>query len=214
MKKLIFLLTVITVISMHTHAQKSQVGITAGTAIANYKAKVGSITVSTKSNAGFTAGVFANIAAGNSLVFQPALNWVQKGAKTDESANGYTEKSSLITSHIEVAANTLYSSNGFFAGGGPTLSFGISGTSKAESGGTKTSEKVKFGNGDNDDMKSFDLGANIVAGYQLKNGFLIAANYNIGLSNLAPGSGPDKGKLKSSYFGIRLGFVINKAGSK
>ena len=96
MKKLIFLLTVITVVSMHAHAQKSQVGITAGTAIANYKAKVGSITVSTKSNPGFTACVFANIAAGNSLVFQPSLNWVQKGAKTDESANGYTEKAALL----------------------------------------------------------------------------------------------------------------------
>jgi Outer membrane protein beta-barrel domain len=212
MKKLIFLLTV--VISVSVHAQKSQVGITAGTAIANYKAKLGSISFSTKSNTGFTAGVFANIAAGNSLVFQPALNWVQKGSKVDESANGYVEKSSLITSHIEVAANTLYSSNGFFAGGGPTLSFGISGTSKSESGGVKTSEKVKFGNGDNDDMKSFDLGANIVAGYQLKNGFLIAANYNLGLSNLAPGSDPNKGKLKSSYFGIRLGYALNNAGSK
>jgi Outer membrane protein beta-barrel domain len=212
MKKLIFLLTA--VISVSVYAQKSQFGITAGTAIANYKAKLGSISFSTKSNTGVTAGVFANIAAGNSLIFQPALNWVQKGSKVDESANGYVEKSSLITSHIEMAANTLFSSNGFFAGGGPTLSFGISGTSKAESGGTKTSEKVKFGNGDNDDMKSFDLGANIVAGYQLKNGFLIAANYNLGLSNLAPGSDPNKGKLKSSYFGIRLGYVINKAGSK
>lgn len=100
------------------------------------------------------------------------------------------------------------------AGGGPSLSFGISGTSKAESGGTKTSEKVKFGNSDNDDMKSFDLGANILAGYQFKKGFLIAANYNIGLSNLAPGSDPDKGKLKSSYFGIKLGYVLNNAGSK
>ena len=212
MKKLIFLLTV--VISVSVHAQKSQVGITAGTAIANYKAKLGSISFSTKSNTGFTAGVFANIAAGNSLVFQPALNWVQKGSKVDESANGYVEKSSLITSHIEMAANTLFSSNGFFAGGGPTLSFGIAGTSKAESGGVKTSEKVKFGNSDNDDMKSFDLGANVLAGYQFKKGFLIAANYNIGLSNLAPGSDPNKGKLKSSYFGIRLGYVINKAGSK
>ena len=212
MKKLIFLLTV--VISVSVHAQKSQFGITAGTAIANYKAKLGSISFSTKSNTGFTAGVFANIAAGNSLVFQPALNWVQKGSKVDESANGYVEKSSLITSHIEMAANTLFSSNGFFAGGGPTLSFGIAGTSKAESGGVKTSEKVKFGNSDNDDMKSFDLGANVLAGYQFKKGFLIAANYNIGLSNLAPGSDPNKGKLKSSYFGIRLGYVINKAGSK
>ncbi|MBP6023760.1 outer membrane beta-barrel protein [Ferruginibacter sp.] len=212
MKKLIFLLTA--VISVSVYAQKSQVGITAGTAIANYKAKLGSISFSTKSNTGFTAGVFANIAAGNSLVFQPALNWVQKGSKVDESANGYVEKSSLITSHIEMAANTLFSSNGFFAGGGPTLSFGISGTSKAESGGTKTSEKVKFGNSDDDDMKSFDLGANLLAGYQFKKGFLIAANYNIGLSNLAPGSDPDKGKLKSSYFGIKLGYVLNNAGSK
>ncbi len=214
MKKLIFLLTAVTALSIHAHAQKSQVGITAGTAISKYKAKVGSISISPKSNTGFTAGVFANIAAGNSLVFQPALNWVQKGGKTDESANGYIYKTSLITSHIEVLANTLYSSNGFFAGGGPSLSFGIAGTSKEEDNGIKTSEKVKFGNSDDDDMKSFDLGANIVAGYQLKNGFLIAANYNIGLSNLAPGSDPDKGKLKSSYFGIRLGYVINKAGGK
>lgn len=207
MKKLIFLLTVIT--SVSTQAQKSQFGFTVGTAISNYKAKVGSITLSTKSRAGFTFGVLANIAAGKSLVVQPALNWVQKRSKMDESANGYIDKSSLITNHIEVPLNILYSSNGFFAGGGPSLSFGISGKSKTESGSIKTNEKVKFGNSDNDDLKAFDLGANILTGYQFKNGFLIAANYNIGLSNLAPGSDPDKGKLKSSYFGIKLGYVIN-----
>ncbi len=212
MKKLIFLLTVIT--SVSTQAQKSQFGITAGTAISNYKAKLGSITLSTKSKAGFTVGVLANIAAGNSFVVQPALNWVQKGSKIDESANGNIDKSSLITNHIEVPVNILYSSNGFFIGGGPSLSFGISGTSKEESGGIKTSEKVKFGNSDDDMLKAFDLGANALTGYQFKNGFLIAANYNLGLSNLAPGSGTDKGKLKSSYFGIKLGYVINSAGNK
>ena len=69
MKKLIFLLTAVTALSIHAHAQKSQVGITAGTAISKYKAKVGSISISPKSNTGFTAGVFANIAQVTALFF-------------------------------------------------------------------------------------------------------------------------------------------------
>ena len=212
MKKLIFLLTVI--ISVSTHAQKRQFGFTAGTTIANYKAKSDGNNETLNSKAGFTLGVIANFAAGKRFVIQPAINWVQKGTQDKQTFIGVTEKVTLITNHIEVPLNFMYSSNGFFIGAGPSFSFGVSGKVKAESGGTKTAEKVKFGNGDDDMLKTFDLGANVLAGYQLKNGLLIAANYNLGLNNLAAGTDPSKGTLKSSYFGIKLGYVINNAGNK
>ena len=139
---------------------------------------------------------------------------MQKGTQDKQTFIGVTEKVTLITNHIEVPLNCMYSSNGFFIGAGPSFSFGVSGKVKAESGGTKTDEKIKFGNGDDDMLKAFDLGANALTGYQFKNGFLIAANYNLGLSNLAAGSDPNKGTLKSGYFGIKLGYLLSAAGKK
>jgi len=56
-------------------------------------------------------------------------------------------------------------------------------------------------------MKGFDFGANIVTGYQSPKGFLIAANFNQGLSNLVPGDA-ENSSIKSHYFGLRLGYVL------
>lgn len=200
MKKLFFLAAIVT--AANTFAQKSQFGFTGGATLANYKIKIGGAGISGSSRVGFTLGFVANIKAGNSFCIQPALNWVQKGT---EQKNPSAAKSTLTTNHLEVPVNFIYSNNGFFIGAGPSVAIGISGKSKADDG-TKT--KVNYGNSDNDDLKAFDFGLNGLTGFKFKSGFTIAANYNLGLLNLAPGTNNGGGSLKSMYGGIRLGYWL------
>lgn len=188
-------------------AQKTTLGISAGTTISNFKSKDGGVSASLDSKVGFTGGLIANISAGQHFIVQSGLQIVQKGTKYTRSEGGSTLKSSTNTNWLEVPVNFLYNSNGFFIGAGPSFSFGVSGKSKIELDGEKTTEKMKFGNSDDDDIKGFDFGANVMTGYQLNNGLLIAANFNQGFSNLMPGSS-DNGSIKSHYFGIRLGYMF------
>lgn len=188
-------------------AQKSSFGITAGTAISNFKSKEGGVSASLNSKVGFTGGLIANVSAGKHFIVQSGLQLVQKGTKFTRSEGGSTIKISTNTNWLEVPINFLYNSNGFFIGAGPSFSFGVSGKSKTEFNGEKAEEKIKFGNSDNDDIKGFDFGANVMTGYQLNNGLLISANFNQGFSNLMPGSSGN-GSVKSHYFGIRVGYMF------
>ena len=58
-------------------------------------------------------------------------------------------------------------------------------------------------------VKAFDFGANAVAGYRMKGGFMISGNYNLGLSkiNNDDGSG-DVGTIKNKYFSIKIGYMF------
>ena len=205
MKKLFFLATILT--AVNSFAQKSQFGFTGGLTSSNYKMKMSGTTVSATSRVGFTLGIVSNFNLGNSFTIQPAINWVQKGTQQKEISPSGTMKSTLTTNHIEVPVNLVYNSAGFFIGAGPSFAFGISGKSTFEGLGQKTEEKVSYGSSDNDNLKGFDFGFNALAGYKFKSGLSVAANYNLGLSNLISGSNSD-GSLRSLYGGIRLGYWL------
>ena len=210
MKKLFLVIATFT--AACTYGQ-TQFGFTGGATFSNYKVKMDGNDESANTKPGFTLGTLVNIAVNKNFIIQPGINWVQKGTKDEQTTSGTTEKVSLTTNHIEVPVNCIYTSNGFFIGAGPSISFGVSGKFKSSDGTNKTDEHVKYGNTDNDDLKAFDLGINALSGYQFKSGFFIAVNYNIGLSNLLPGDVPNS-SLKSSYTGIRLGYLLNSNNGK
>jgi len=200
MKKTIITLTAAVLFIYAAYAQKAQLGLTAGGTLSNYKIKADGEDLTSDSKLGFTAGAIANISTGKNFMIQTGAHWVQKGTKDEEAG----DKATLTVNSIEVPVNFLYNSNGgFFIGAGPSASFAISGKWKY----SDVSVKTKFGNSDDDDMKGFDFGANILAGYQSPAGFLIMANFNQGLSNLIPGDA-EGATLKSHYFGIKLGYVL------
>lgn len=214
MKKLFFNSVFLFLVSLSLFAQNTRIGFTAGTSIANYTVKVDGDDESSDSRAGLTAGILIDIPAGKNFSFQPALNFVQKGTKEKEGS----EKVTLNVGALEVPLNFLYNSNGengnFFIGAGPSLGFNLSGKLKYDDGEDTYEEDLEIGNDpDTDFIKSLDIGANILAGYQFPNGLLLSANYNAGLNNLFPG-GSDDGTLKSRYFGIRLGWMLNSKGKK
>lgn len=210
MKKLFAAALVI--ISVNTYAQKIKVGFTTGVSIANYKAKTGDESESGKAKTGFTAGLLLDLAIGKHLSFQPAVNFVQKGTKDEETVYSTTEKVKLTTNYIELPLNVLYNSRGrignFFIGAGPSIAVAISGKYKYSDGVNSINENIKFGSGDDDMMKQVDLGANIITGFALNNGLLFSVNYNAGLNNLAA-QGSDDVSLRSRYVGIKLGYLLN-----
>lgn len=217
MKKTAFLLIVAVIISSNMNAQKTRFGVNGGVTIANYTAKAAGESETADSKIGFTLGVVADILLGDHFSIQPGLNFVQKGTKDEQTLGGITEKASLVTNHLEVPVNFLYNSNtkdagNFFIGAGPSFAFGVSGKWKYDDGTNTVDESVNFGDTDEDDMKGFDFGANIIAGYTLGNGLTFSANYNIGISNLAPG-GDSNNSLRSNYFGIKLGWMFKGNGS-
>lgn len=194
-----------------SQAQNTRIGFTAGASFANYNAKSGGESDNGNSKPGLTAGVLADIPLSKNFSFQPALNFVQKGTKDEQTFGGITEKVSLVTNQIEVPLNFLFNATGntgnFFIGAGPSLAFGLSGKWKFEDDVNSLTEDVNFGNSDEDDIKGLDIGANFLAGYCFPNGLMFSANYNAGLNNLVPGNS-GSGTLKSHYFGIKVGWLL------
>lgn len=213
MKKL-FLVMVITTISMFSFAQ---FGVQAGATIATIKESSSSTSgsVSSSSKVGFTLGIVDNIPLSPNFWFRPELNFTQKGGQATDTYSTIKDEMKLTLNYLEVPLNFVYRASGFFVGAGPVLSYGISGKSKetisgAPSGNGTTVNDVKFGSGV-DKVKPFEFSANILAGYLLASGISFSANYNFGLSNL---SNDNSGKLKNSYFGIRVGKTFGSMNSK
>lgn len=109
--------------------------------------------------------------------------------------------------------NTRCKAGNFFVGAGPSFAVAFSGKGKFTGGTNSESTNLKFGNSDNDNMKSFDIGANIMIGFSMSNGIMFSVNYNAGLNNLFP-HGSGDGTFKSNYFGINLGYLLNSGKRK
>ena len=207
MKKLFYFLLLFSTY-FHGQAQTARFGFTAGASIANYTLKYPGITLSNDPKTGITAGIFVDLPIGNNLSLQPGLNYVQKGSKWEEMA----EKFSMNVNFLELPVNLLYNSNGssgtFFAGAGPSFALNMSGKTKYDDGSGELEEDMKFGSDENnDDMKSMDAGLNFLAGYRFSNGFLLSGGYNLGLTNLSVYN-DDEESIKSSYFSIKIGFML------
>lgn len=214
MKKTMITVSLVAVMILNVQAQTARFGFTAGAAFSNYHVKMDGSTETADSKAGFTAGAIADIPMGKNFSIQPGLHLIQKGTKDKQTYGGATAKTALTINLVELPVNFLFNTNStsgnFFIGAGPSIGFALSGKWKYEYDGDKNTESVNFGSGDEDDMKSLDIGANALAGYCFPNGLMLVVNYNAGLNNLAPGGSAD-GTLKSHYFGIRFGWMLNNS---
>ena len=206
MKKIITLIAIAAIAAQIVQAQKSTFGFTAGATLAKQTVKFEGASVSFQSKIGFTAGVAGDIPMGKNVSFMPAINFVQKGSKLKQESY----ESTTTLNYIEVPFNFVYrvpgKSGHLFMGGGPSVAYGISGKNKSNDPMDEGNGKVNFGSTEEDDIKPLELAANILLGYQFKNGFNIAANYNLGLNNISPLEGL---KGHNNYFGLRLGMMLS-----
>lgn len=192
------------------YSQKANVGITAGATLSNGRISASGISITSDNKIGLTAGAFADVPIAELFSFQPALNFVQKGGKSEVSDIDYESK--LTLNYVEVPFNFLFKPKmqnvQFFAGAGPSIAVALSGKEKEKDNGGTQTYKYKFGNNpDEHDMKRTDFGANFITGIETKTGIIVAINYNMSLSNVAPGDSDD-GTLKNRYWGFKIGYIF------
>jgi len=181
---------------------QTSVGFTAGTSIAAIRSKVDKSETS-DSKAGLTAGVILNCPLSSHVSIQPALSFIQKGGK-EKGGSG-----KAILNYLELPVNLIYNTNdyyGFFIGGGPALSAGLSGKDIYTYNNVTQKDDIKFGK--DKDFKRMEVSGNLLGGYRFPVGLLLAVNYDMGFSNLFHDKALD-GKLTTRYIGIRLGYLIS-----
>lgn len=187
-----------------------------------------------KDNVGFNVTAFADFGVGNNFFIQPGVSLQNKGAKF-ESTNAVTSGNTTVTTvstnktnlmAIEVPVNAVFRIPTGDAGAvqisaGPYVGFNISGKNKAEStittlNTTTNSSTVVNGSNENDlsfgsttdkNYSSTEFGANFGLAYRTNSGFLVGANYGLGLSNLiAKDSRSGDAKLTNRVLGFTVGY--------
>jgi len=197
-----------------------QFGAQLGANVANLKTDLSGLSLDTKSSFLAVAGVLAEIPMVSDFYFRPELNFIQKGAKWENSSG----KSVVTLNYIELPLNFAYKINAgpgnVYFGLGPNLSFGISGKEKDTDNGLGISEttKIKFDGEKNSEstdeyyhLKAFDFGANVFAGYQLNIGAFMGVGYTLGFANIYPDDGYS---YKNRGFFIKLGYMFGSRNSK
>ncbi len=177
-----------------------------------------------KDNVGFNVTAFADFGVGNNFFIQPGVSLQNKGTKFEETTtvgsitNTTTSKVNLMA--IEVPVNAVFRIPTGNAGAvqisaGPYVGFNISGKNKFETvttggtnAGTVSNENdLKFGSSTDKNYASTEFGANFGLAYRTNSGFLVGANYGLGLSNLIPkDSRSGDSKLTNRVLGFSVGY--------
>jgi len=180
-------------------------GISAGVSFANEKIKSNDVHASLETKPGFTAGAVLDVPLSKHFSFQPQLNYVQKGCKLE---NTNVSESRTIN-YLELPANFLFKSGGFFMGTGLSFAWGLSGSDNIQfKGGSFQDAKhpIHFGDGEYD-INKFDFGFNFITGYVIKTHFLITANFTAGLTKVNNTNSGDK--ITNDYFAIKAGYLFS-----
>ena len=189
-------------------AQTARFGIKAGANANTFYLKTegtGSDSRFSLTKPGFHAGGLADISFGPNFSLQPQLLFAMKGGKIEQS--GTTTEFSFTT--IDLPINLLYNYNGFFIGGGPNFSYGISGEGKS-SGSPEIDLYEDDALGPESNFKRFEIGANVLMGYRFPGGFMFSANWTPGLSDIFEegSASTGEGKANNSFFGFSIGYLF------
>jgi hypothetical protein len=209
MKKIIFLLATAVLGFQVAGISQTRIGIAAGVSIASMN---GSESEDGSGRAGVIGTFMLETPMGKSFNFRPSVSYVQKGETLPHPPGTLVDNAYIALRYAEFKADFLYyingaSSAGFFMGAGPSIAFNLPSKRVTVTDDVKTTKTIIFGGEAPSEMRGTDFGVNFTAGWRTRGGFLLTANYNKGLRNLVI-DGVD-GDLKTSYFGIQLGWFIN-----
>lgn len=185
LKRLSVIAILIAIVSFQTQAQV-RFGPTVGANFSTMTLKSSGISIDPSSLIGLQAGILAEISFGNFAV-QPAFLYSMKGSKYKISSLDLDIK--MTPSYIEIPINAVYKIG---AGpinvmllAGPYFAYGIGGKYSVKSATESVDQAIKFGSGQDNDLKPLDIGLNLGAGIEISH-FQLQAQYGIGLLNLAP----------------------------
>lgn len=175
-----------------------QFGLRAGLNLAHVSSNQTMIENHKKTWPTLQGGLVLDISASENFSFQPHLLLQGKGTRWEtDSLKG---KYRFIS--LDIPLNLLYRSNGFFIGGGPNLGFNLDASTKFDGDVTD----IGIGT-DNDEVRRFDFGVNIMAGYQTDFGLVVGLNYLRGITNIDQTPDAD---WRNHVFGITLGYLIGE----
>lgn len=205
MKKILLLGSALLLSSSALFAQDTmsgsdaRIGIKAGVNLSTIRASgfdgASAVNDATKQNLGYNFTVFGDFGVGNNFFLQPGISLQNKGTKIQNTTAGITTEATANIMAIEVPVNAVFRIPTGDAGAlqlsaGPYIGFNVAGKTKTKvSGGNNsgtTERDLEFGNDSNDDFASTDFGANFGLGYRMNSGFMLGANYGLGLTNLQP----------------------------
>lgn len=176
-----------------TNAQEAKFGVKAGLNIANQKFEVQGNSMTANSIVGFQVGGFAEIKVAEKFAIQPEVLFSTEGSKLKAEGLEFTFDLSYI--NIPVMAK-FYPAEKFSIQAGPQLGLLVSAKGKLNDG---SKGDIK------DAYKSINFGANLGAGYEFTDNFLVDVRYNFGLSDIAENN-EDDGKITGSVFSIAFGY--------
>ncbi len=125
----------------------------------------------------FHVGAQAEFDCGGPIGLSAGLQLSMKGGKLSGDGTVLGQPVSFSSTarpmYLQVPIAVTFRKNGFYAGVGPYIGFGIGGkvTTKSEAAGQtdETSEDISFGSSEDDDFESLDYGAGIELGYEFSN---------------------------------------------
>jgi len=185
-----------------------------------------------KNNVGFNVTAFGDFGVANNFFIQPGISLQNKGVKfegstTNSGAGVTTTTNSSIKTNvmaIEVPINAVFNIPTGDAGAvqisaGPYVGFNISGKNKGEttittvtgattaSSTTSADKDLSFGSGTDKNLSSTEFGANFGLAYRASSGFLVGANYGLGLTDLTPKDNrANANKLTNRVLGFTVGY--------
>lgn len=188
MKKTILLVLSLTFFSVATKAQ-TRFGLKGGVNLANVSITNGGFTVTPDALTSFHAGVLLETRLTERTLLQPNLLFSQKGYESQ----ALSSKSTV--NYIEIPINLLYEvTNDFTIGGGIYAAHAINGKVVIQG----KSSDYDFGAGK---ANRFDMGVNLIAGYEVVEGLRISINYTLGTANTLDNSHT---KLSNKVWGFSL----------
>lgn len=170
----------------------------------------------------FNAGVVVDIPLGNQFSVQPGLLYSTKGGKTNREYLGLNTAADINIAYLELPLNFVYKptlgTGNLLLGFGPYLGYGIGGKVDYDQNGVKTSDDIEFTDQYTTDnlsnmryYKPFDVGGNLLFGYEFAGGFSAQLNAQLGMvdirseNTLQPNS---KAIFKNTGFGLSLGYMF------
>jgi hypothetical protein len=173
-------------------------GYMIGYNVSTMKSQTSGTSFEAETMTGIHIGIISEIPLIDNLTLQSGLIFSAKGSiyKMD------TTEVTISPIYLEIPFNAKYSIGSdivkIFLFAGPYFACGVGGNK--ETGGEL--RNIKFGSGENDDLKYFDIGFNFGAGVNIK-GFRISAQYGLGLANISPGAAAYL-EMKNEAVGISL----------
>lgn len=213
MKKVLLSLGAALLMAAGAQAQTGY-GLKAGVTLPSYSYGTSDNLSDTKSATNFYITGYLNANVSPNFAIQPGISLQGKGATlVDYKFAGTTYEVNQNTMWIEVPVNFVgklpVGAAELQLGAGPYVGFGVSGKNKFDriSGdgdfASTTLNEFKFGK--DETLKGVDFGANITAGVKLPGGFLINANYGLGLTNIAGDKFPSN-DVKNRVLSFGVGF--------